>query len=265
MIQSTLETRAAAKRWLFLNFAMFGRETKVQTWVKTFRDVVRDQQSMSNGPDADLFSTDASIREATRILDAEDEKFWQLQKATNVQLLDAAKENMKAFDHTARAPSPSVSILAAIDPAIRSPDASEEYFEVFKDKYLHKQTHILAKLIAACGDHADIHDFTRNLLDCLRRSDSYEPSVHGKLQREFLRVEKGNRKKGRPASIGSYILRRLIVQVAHDYQLPKTTAAKIVQEVMRDVLVPVRDAGGETVHYGFIPTDSAIKNILEKQ
>ncbi len=264
MSRSTPEARTEAKRALLLWFAMFGREGRVQEGADLFADVVR-RQADSDGDGSDLIAANAAIRETSRLLEAEDERYRRLLAATEDDLLDVAKENMIDFDPIQPVASLSTAVLSTIDATIHSLDDPQKYFSFFRDMPLFKQTRVLEKLISASGDHSDIHGFTDTLFNLLRGSLAYEPSVHGKLQREFLRVRKPKRPQGRPANVGNEMLAQLIEKTVTDFKLPKSTAAKIVQEVVPTVLDVVRGPDGKVVRSMFAPTDAAIKKILSKQ
>lgn len=255
--RSTPEARNKARRALLLWFAMFGRDYSVRQGAKIFAEVVGKQEG------SELPAANAVIEETSRLLDAEDERFKRLLNADDADLLAAAKLNMIGFDPTRPVASPAVAALLEIDAAIHSIDNPHQYFPYFVEEPLFKQSHVLERLIVASGDHADINTFTEHLFGILRRSRAYVPSVHGKLQQQFRRVRKPICRHGRPATVGNEMLTYLIRKAIHDIGLPKSTAAKIVQEITHTVLCTVWE-GQTVVRRQFVPTDAAIKKIVER-
>lgn len=227
-------TLERARRWLLIQFATMGREEKY--W----------EEIRNSGKAA------SAVREHFRAVADE-------------ELRAEAENNLKGFDYTKPAKRPALDTLMGIDPEISSPDTPEEYFTAFRHKYPFQQTSILEKLIAASERDANIYDFTRDLFDCLRESSSLELSVHGKLQKKILRIKRPPVKRGKPVSAGNDLLRHLTNEVEQGFQIPRMTAAKLVRDVMRKVLVLVRDRNREVVRSRFTASDSTIKRIVIKQ
>lgn len=256
-------TNEQVKRMLLMHFATLGRDACVQRNAALFADVVR-MQAETDGDYSDLIVADAANREISRLLEIEDKRYKKLLRSTEDDLLEAAKDNMIDFDRTQHVEAPSAAVLSRIDGTIHSVDKPEQYFALFQVMPFFKQTHVLEKLNVASGDHADVHGFTEALLALLRGSQAYEPSVHGKLQREFMRVRKPERPQGRPATIGNEMLIQLIAAITAEFMLPKSAAANVVQEIIPKVLDFVCGPDKKVVRSKFAPTDSAIRNILSK-
>jgi len=236
---------------------MFGREDRAQQGADLYAKVVHKQAG------SEALAAEAAKGETSRILAAEDIRYKELLVAKEGDLLAAAQKNMIDFDPAQHVSPPSIAVLAKIDAAIQSVEDPRRYFPVFEKMSLGRQSYILQQLNSASVEHADIYSFTETLLSMLRTSNAYEPLIHGKPQRQFLRIEKPNGPKGRPATAGNEMLASLIVKVINDFDMPKSTSAKIVQEVVTEVLGVVME-GEHLARRRFAPTDGVIKKIVEK-
>ena len=205
---------------------------------------------------------EAGAREFSRAQKSDDDRLSELKVAPMELVLQAAKGNMKEFDHSRPIEPASTAILIGIDPEISGAENPKEYFAKFSSKTLYQQTSILEKLIAASTSLADVYDFTGTIFDLLRNSPAYEPMVHGKVQRGFLRIKRPPKEKGRPRTCGNDMFLSLVRNVSDAFNISAGTAAKTVQAVMSEVLDYVRGPDGSTKRHAFRPSDSAVKSLL---
>lgn len=256
------QEREPIRRWLLLYFATYGREGQILARASEIERLVRSQHTGHLGVDAESLAIEAGAREFSRAQKSDDDRLRELKVAPIELVLQAAKDNMKDFDHSHPIEPASTAILIGIDPEISGADGAKDYFTKFSGKMLYQQTAILEKLIAASISLADVYDFTGTIFDLLRNSPAYEPMVHGKAQRGFLRIERPPKEKGRPRTCGNDMFLSLVRSVSDAFNVSAGAAAKTVQVVMSEVLDYVRGPDGSTKRHAFRPSDSAVKSLL---
>lgn len=268
-----------AERWLLIQFATFGRETKKQVHLREIENATYEQQMLEAGADADWADCrDAAlISVPSRALRNEmllNEEIWicELARMSSKELEVEARENMKAYAHSWPRPNDADMRLTIIDSRIQSTKSCGAFYDQFRNDSAKTQNTILAKLVEESHRSALIFDFLHELFERLKAGRNFQYKIHGPSEADFHTIKKPKGTPGPRPTVRDNIYLSLVQRVRYEFKIPleradrsrRDSAKRLVADVMDKVLPVVRGPDGQTLRYGIGLTDSASDKIWER-